>query len=501
MNQLSLGVRVLLGVTLVRLLVAAIVPLHPDEAYYWEWSRHLAPGYFDHPPAIAVVIRGGTLLLGDTTLGVRLLPVLLGLAGGWAVMRTAHLLGGDAAADGAAIAMAALPVMSGTFLLATPDAPLLAAAAVTLWATTLAVRAGSRAQATGWWVAAGLAAGAALLAKYTAIVLPGGILVAVVASRSLRRTLATPGPWLAVLVMAVCFLPVIRWNAAHDWSSFRFQVAHGLGSPINLGAIARELELIGGQVLLASPILFVLGVSAMMLSLRADEPARRVLAAVALFTASLFAYSALRRRVEANWPAIAWIPIATLLGTSAYAAASRPWRRAGIGVGFLFTAALYLQSATGLFPVPVRRDPTVKAYGWQDLADVVAHAASAQATPPWIAANRYQDAAELAFHLPGHPRVSSLNVGARDNQYQYWPGFPELAKVGDNLLLVLPELPEVGTPAPILMLAPLFDAVEEGEVAVMLRDGKVVSRRRLWLLRRWHGAWLSPPRIESAPQR
>jgi len=39
----------------VRLVAAALVPLAPDETYYWDWSRHLAGGYFDHPPMIAVL--------------------------------------------------------------------------------------------------------------------------------------------------------------------------------------------------------------------------------------------------------------------------------------------------------------------------------------------------------------------------------------------------------------------------------------------------------------
>jgi hypothetical protein len=62
----------LLGGALVRLLVAAGTPLFPDEAYYWEWSRRLAGGYFDHPPAVAWLIAGGTAIAGDTPLGVRL---------------------------------------------------------------------------------------------------------------------------------------------------------------------------------------------------------------------------------------------------------------------------------------------------------------------------------------------------------------------------------------------------------------------------------------------
>ena len=56
-----------------------------------------------------------------------------------------------------------------------------------------------------------------------------------------------------------------------------------------------------------------------------------------------------------------------------------------------------------------------------------------------MAANRYQDAAELAFNLPGQPEVFSLNLGGRDNQYRYWPGFPERARAGDDLLLVLAD--------------------------------------------------------------
>jgi len=64
---------------LVRLVAAVYVPLTFDEAYYWTWSKHLAGGYYDHPPMVAVVIRLGTLIAGDTPLGVRLVSILLAL--------------------------------------------------------------------------------------------------------------------------------------------------------------------------------------------------------------------------------------------------------------------------------------------------------------------------------------------------------------------------------------------------------------------------------------
>ncbi|NVN13106.1 4-amino-4-deoxy-L-arabinose transferase, partial [Nguyenibacter vanlangensis] len=56
----------LAAVTVLRLVVAGCSGLSPDEAYYWVWSRALAPGYLDHPPMVAVWIRAGCALFGDT---------------------------------------------------------------------------------------------------------------------------------------------------------------------------------------------------------------------------------------------------------------------------------------------------------------------------------------------------------------------------------------------------------------------------------------------------
>ena len=55
-----------MGAVVVRLIFGALIPLQPDETYYWEWSRHLAGGYFDHPLGIALVIKGGSWLAAHT---------------------------------------------------------------------------------------------------------------------------------------------------------------------------------------------------------------------------------------------------------------------------------------------------------------------------------------------------------------------------------------------------------------------------------------------------
>jgi hypothetical protein len=56
--------------TLVNVVQATFLPLHPDEAYYWMYAQNLDWGYFDHPPMVAVGIALFDWIPGE--LGVRL---------------------------------------------------------------------------------------------------------------------------------------------------------------------------------------------------------------------------------------------------------------------------------------------------------------------------------------------------------------------------------------------------------------------------------------------
>ena len=116
-----------------RLVAAAVTPLTFDEAYYWMWSKALAGGYYDHPPMVALVIRAGTLIAGDTEFGVRLFSILLALPMSYAVYRSAAILfGGVRVAATAAILLNITLMASVGTLIVTPDAPLLVAASFVL---------------------------------------------------------------------------------------------------------------------------------------------------------------------------------------------------------------------------------------------------------------------------------------------------------------------------------------------------------------------------------
>ena len=488
---------VLLAGTVIRLLFAAIIPLFPDEAYYWEWSRHLAPGYFDHPPVIALLIRGGTAVFGSSAFGVRFLPVLAGLAAGALTAGIAWRLAGDRAALVAALVITALPLAAAGLVLATPDAPLLATTALTLYAAVRALESdsGSR-RSLGWWCAAGCGLGLAFSSKYTSILLPVGATIAFVWRSSLRARLREPGPYVACLVATLVFTPVLVWNASHEWVSFGFQLRHGLAAPRPdlLAPFKRLGDLIGGQAGLVSPILFVMMVIATIRSLRRSVPDRIfMLGVIAAFTFLFFCVSATRQRVEANWPAPAYIPSIALLSALDWSRRAAAWRQAGVWLGAGLSMVIYLHAGFGLLPLAPRRDPVARAAGWSSLGtrayDVWRRTEAATGRRVWLGADRYQDAAELAFYTRGHPRVFSLNLYGRRNQYDLWPLFPEQAATGDALVLALDE--REGTHDTIVRLRDFF-AEARRDTLVLLRNRRgVVAQRRLWVLTGWTGGWPS----------
>ena len=183
------GLLILLVLLLVlRAVFAAMLPLSADEAYYWLWSKHLAAGYYDHPPAIAWLIAPGTWLLGDGAIGVRLAGVVLSLPVTWLVWDSARLL----LKDGTRALLAALIfnltlMVSVEMLAATPDMASVATAAGFFWALAR-VRETARPH---WWLVVGVMAGLGLLAKLSALFLGLGALFWLLADRGQRRWLAT----------------------------------------------------------------------------------------------------------------------------------------------------------------------------------------------------------------------------------------------------------------------------------------------------------------------
>lgn len=390
--------------TLLRLVVAAVTPLSTDEAYYWVWSRALAPSYLDHPPMVALWIRAGTWIAGDTALGVRLFGPLCAALGTLLLADAGEQLfpGRCAGFRGAVLLNATLAFGLGAVAM-TPDTPLLFFWTAALWA--LARFAASERGA--WLAAAGLLAGFALASKYTAVFLPAGALIWLLAVPLLRRWFATGWPWLAALLASGCFAPVLTWNAGHHWASFVRQGGRaGAWEPER--AIRFLGELIGGQIGLATPLVFLIFVagivSAAWTAWQKREPGAVLLAALTLPPLVVFAEHGLGDRVQGNWPGIVYPTMALAGGALAGALWHRLWAPA-VAIGLAMTLAVYWHVAIAKLPFAPRIDPAaLRLAGWPGFASEL-DALMRQDGAKFVAADDYGVAAELAFYLPPGPAV------------------------------------------------------------------------------------------------
>jgi 4-amino-4-deoxy-L-arabinose transferase-like glycosyltransferase len=421
----------------VRAFVAAATPLAFDEAYYWQWSKNLAWGYYDHPPLVAFMIRAGTVLFGDTSFGIRVFPLLLSILATAAVWRAgAILLGSERAGALSALLFNAMPMIGVEMLVATPDAPQIAGAAVLMYALAKLSESGNGA----WWIAAGAASGFALLAKYTALFLGLGILFWLIIAPSQRRWFQTAWPYLGGGVALGMFLPVIVWNANHDWVSLGLQFGR-IGSG---GFTLRYLgELFAAQLGLASPFIAILGVAGLVSIARARGAlsSRKMLVAALMAPAmAYFLWHSLRGRVQGNWPSFLY----PMFAIAAAAAISSPklqqWRglrwsrRWAAPVALLMTGLIYAQAVFGV--VPRIREPVSRmlAVGIGRVANDI-EVLRAQNNADAIVTTSYEIKGWLSFYLPSRPPVIQVNERYR------WLNEPEpAAEIFNGPLLYVTQL-------------------------------------------------------------
>ena len=155
------------------------------------------------------------------------------------------------------------------------------------------------------------------------------------------------------------------------------------------------------------------------------------------------------------------------------------------------SALIYVQGIVPVLPLKPPKDPIARAFGWRELtlaaestAKVVA--AETRATT-WLGGDRYQEASELAFQSPDHPETFATNLSGRVNQYELWPRFPDRAKPGDNLVLVLDD--SDGPHDAIKALAPFFADARRGALVTLKRGAGEIGTRRVWTLVAWRGGW------------
>jgi hypothetical protein len=439
--------------------------LAPDEAHYWDWARHLDWSYYSKGPLVAWLIRASCELFGpwseehtgSLTFAIRLPAVLCGSLLLVALYQLTVQVFDRARLALAVVAVAlTLPLITAGRSLMTIDSPYTCFWA---WALVFAHRAVVR--RSNWaWEATGLMIALGILAKYTMVVFIPSLALFLFTSREHRRLLMSGGFWSMLGIAALSALPILIWNAQHDWVSFRHVMR--LAGLTTAGEQALRpgsdgirwlgpLSYLGAQAGVLLGYWFFVWLCAMIVynPLRQREAGHCFLwwLSAPMFLVFL-GFSLKTGGGEPNWPVTTYLSGGILAAVWIAQRLQEPsaWLRHGtvlaVGLSCLAGTALsavlhhseqihpLLERLAGPVsaerPYPVRRfDPTCRLRGWRTLAaeiDRLRAELIAKGEDPVLATYSWSVPGELGVYCSGHPQAYSVGLmqGDRHSQYDYW---------------------------------------------------------------------------------
>ena len=408
--------------TTLRVIYASLIDLRTDEAYYWTWSKENVLCFLDHPPMIAWFIRFGTAIFGDTNLGVRFAGILAMLITQLLLADIVRRVTHDVRAIVLAVLMPEAALYYGLLMAkVSPDVALIPFAVAMVWALIRVNESGDG----RWWLAAGVFAGLALLSKFTVVMLIPAVLAFMLVPDWRRRWLLSPYPWLAAVFALVLFLPVLIWNAQHDWASFRFQLVRATAThELSLRTVA---DFIGLQFGLVGFILLPVVLSGVSLTawrgyLRGDAVAI-LLSTSVIVPFGYFFWKSLSLRVGDTWPMFIWpagfaataINIAMLPreGFPAWMIRSTiSWANTAIVSGIAMVVAVFLYYVVTPWNFIGKTDPIGGEAGYEQVADR-AQAELQKIGGTWIATTDYRTYAMLRWYFNGGVPVIQINERGR----------------------------------------------------------------------------------------
>ena len=478
------------ALTLFRLFYGAQLGLAWDEAYYWQWSRHLDLSYYDQGPGIAYCIKLGTLIAGHTHLGIRLMPIVFAALGSWLTFLTARRWLGEGVAWWMLLLMSLAPLYAAGSLLATYDSPLVLCWTVALWLLTKTLQENKAAL----WYAVGVVVGLGIASKLTMLTFAPGVLLLLALVPSYRKWFRTPHPYLAFGIAVLGLLPYWLWDKQHE-QMFSLHIKT-LSQRHTDAAFGRWFgDFLAGQALFIGPLAWCLTLWALVKSkqlIRDDAPRAFALA----FTLPLLAicvYTSLRSKLEINWPTTmhltSLLPVAVLF--------DRLWRDGKRALPlvsivlnlFLITLAFF-PGLFGVLGLTLPAAPFTKlneTYGWPELMAKTAAAGEklkAEGREVAYGSVTYRVNSAMAFYLPGQPQTNGLYFNVRWDNYRLWTD--EKALIGKSIVLVNDVEDEKGS---LGIAKKYFASVEPLPPILLTRPGydKPVKRWYITLCRDFKG--------------
>ncbi|MBK1835425.1 ArnT family glycosyltransferase [Roseibacillus ishigakijimensis] len=447
MKSLSLSRQfcgLLLLVTVLRLLWHLVfnpIGITGDEAYNWDWGRHLAWGYYSKPPGSAWLHGLVHQLSGGSLFAIKATATLLaGLSTLFLFLTLRHLFA-ERFAFWVGLVYLLCPGQLMVSSILTADAQLLVYWNLALWATVQLLFPKEEGKAPwGLFVLLGVALALGHLAKQMMLIQFPLLLLATALIRP--ALLRHPLLYLAPLLSLVSLLPPLYWNAQNDWITVAHTAHHFEAEDLALGDI---LERFGVLLALSALLLTPLAVAAIPRALTrwARERSRYEPRAVflTLYGALPFAVMflmTLRQDVNPNWPAVyhgATLALAGWFFAFEGENLRKAWRvTLRLTLALTAVVVVFFTFAEFFFEhIGPARAQRRTYWGYPELAEKIARH-DPKRTHAIIVRGHRDGASELAFNLPGQPEVHVWNESEEiAHQYDFWPG------------------PEPGTPALLII--------------------------------------------------
>ena len=221
-----------------------------DEFYYIACGEHLALGYVDLPPFIALVTAFSRWLMGDTLFAIRFFPAVAGAITVFLAGRIVLALGGKLYAQAlAAMAVIVSPLYLniGNSLSMNPFDQLFWTLALLLIIRIL------KQETTKDWLSLGIILGLGLQNKISVLFLGFGFLVGLLLTQERKRFLSWK-IWVAGGIALLIFLPHILWQVANGFPTLEFMRNAAMHKNVAL----KPGQFIAGQLLEIHPFIFPL---------------------------------------------------------------------------------------------------------------------------------------------------------------------------------------------------------------------------------------------------
>lgn len=389
------------------LIAMSAAELGDAEALYACYGMFVSSSYLDHPPLVGWLASAAFHLGGIhvyTVRAVSLAAMLLSL--GLMFALCASLYGERAGAWGVVLLLGTPVFTVGTTALS-PDSVLIPLVLLFAWQLKRTLDDDDRSRLARIWrpVLLGGLIGLAFLAKYTGVCLALSALVCSFTRRG-RPWLRRPGYWLGAGFAAALSVPVIYWNAKHNWAGVLHRLVWTQGeaglSFRNLGA------LVGGQLLYVGPLMIIVLSYAAYRAWRARLQSRAgsaLLAVSAPILICTFALALWSRVAEPHWPAVGYLPLFAAAAGELAAGLGRMKKlaRAAVLCGVVVWIALHIITLTPLLPRVAPEQLYVPKYdlaneliGWPEVARTVREMNPERRT---VTAAFYTQCAQLTFHL------------------------------------------------------------------------------------------------------